>query len=226
LSRPPTVAPSYTPSYSNAAFTILGYALESITGLSLPNLLTSPLIDPLGLNATSYAQPPSADMAIVPFDHITSSYSADQFERAVGTGYYSSLNDMTRIGLSILNSTFLTPAQTRRWLKPNAFRSNVNDSVGASWEIFRAPGERVSYLYTKAGLLGSYPSQLALMPDYNVGFTVLAAGKAGLPQVQVLSNMLAEIFYPASKPLQKRKPMLITQALPKILPASIPPSQS
>jgi hypothetical protein len=35
------------------------------------------------------------------------------------------------------------------------------------------------------------------MPDYNVGFTVLAAGQAGLQQVQVLSNMLAEIFYPA-----------------------------
>jgi CubicO group peptidase (beta-lactamase class C family) len=144
-------------------------------------------------------------MAIVPFDHIISSYSADQFERAVGTGYYSSLNDMTRIGLSILNSTFLTSAQARRWLKLNAFRSNVNDSVGASWEVFRAPGERVSYLYTKAGLLGSYSSQLALMPDYIVGFTVLAAGKAGLPQVQVLSNMLAEIFYPALEAAAKEE---------------------
>lgn len=168
-----------------------------MTGNSLSDLLTSALIDPLGLNASSYAQPAYADRAVVPFDAITSSYSDDLFEEAAGGGYYSSLNDLTKIALSILNSTFLTPAQTRKWLKPTSFSSNVNNSVGTPWEIYRAPGERVSYLYTKAGQLGLYSSQLALMPDYDVGFTVLAAGPAGGQQVRLLSDLISEIFYPA-----------------------------
>ena len=35
------------------------------------------------------------------------------------------------------------------------------------------------------------------MPDYNVGFTVLAAGPAGSQQVRLLSDLPSEIFYPA-----------------------------
>ena len=45
------VTPFSTPSYSNAAFTILGYALENITGNSLPDLFRSVLIEPLALMA-------------------------------------------------------------------------------------------------------------------------------------------------------------------------------
>lgn len=191
------MAPFSTPSYSNAAFSVLGFALENITGSSLSDLLTSALIGPLGLNGSSYAQPASANRSIVPFDSISSFYSGQLFDAGAAGGCYSSLNDMTKFGISILNSTFLTPAQTRNWLKPESLTSNVNSSVGAPWEIYRAPGERVSYLYTKNGQLGLYSSQMVLMPDYNVGFTVLAAGASGPQQVSVLSDLLTEVFYPA-----------------------------
>ena len=141
----------------------------------------------------------------MPFDPITSAYSEEQFERAPGGGYYSSLNDMTKVGISILNSTLLSPAQTRRWLKPGTLTSNVNSSVGTPWEIYRAPGERVSYLYTKSGQIGLYSSQMALMPDYNVGFTVLAAGPAGPQQIRFLSDLLTEVFYPALEAAAKEE---------------------
>ena len=197
VSRHPTIAPFYTPSYSNAAFTLLGYALENITGKALPDIFSETLVEALDLHDTSFAKPEADDKSIVPFHATTSFYDSNQYERSAAGSYYSSINDMTKIGLSILNSTFLTPAQTRSWLKPKSFSSSINGSVGAPWEIYRAPGERVSYLYTKNGGLGLYASQLALMPDYNVGFTVLAAGTSSSLQVRVLSNLLSEIFYPA-----------------------------
>ena len=112
---------------------------------------------------------------------------------------------MTKFGLSILNSSFLTPAQTRRWLKPKAFTSNVNVSVGAPWEIRRAPGQRVSYLYTKSGFVSPYSSQLVLMPDYDVGFSVLAAGPAALKQVLDLSDLLTSVFYTALEATAKEE---------------------
>jgi CubicO group peptidase (beta-lactamase class C family) len=86
-------------------------------------------MNPLGLTGTSFAQPASADSEMVSFDPITSFYSAPQFDRAADTGYYNSLNDVIKIGLSILNSTLLSPAQTRSWLKPRSFASNINDIV-------------------------------------------------------------------------------------------------
>ncbi len=141
----------------------------------------------------------------MPFDPITSSYSDSLFDAAPAGAYYSSLNDMTKFGISILNSTFLTPAQTRKWLKPISLTSNVNTSVGAPWGIYRAPGDRVSYLYTKNGQLGLYSSQMVLMPDYNVGFTVLAAGASGPQQVPQLSNIVTDVFYPALEAAAKEE---------------------
>ena len=85
---------------------------------------------------------------------------------------------MRKIGLAILSSTLLTPAQTNRWFKPATFTSNLNLSVGSPWEITRAPttGDSVSWLYTKDGDIGSYSTLIALLPDYDIGFTVFAAG--------------------------------------------------
>jgi Beta-lactamase len=197
LPRHPNVAPFSTPSYSNPAYALLGYALENITGTSLSDLLTSELIEPLGLNASSYAQPASSEMSIVPVNASASGYNLNLFDLAPTGGYYSSLNDLTKVGRSILNSTFLTPAMTRKWMKPGTFTSNANYSVGEPWEIIRAPGERVSHLYTKSGGLALYSSEFVLMPDYDVGFTVLAAGPSSGPSVNRLSDLISEIFYPA-----------------------------
>lgn len=111
---------------------------------------------------------------------------------------YSTLTDLRTIGRSILSSTLLTPAQTRRWLKPLTFTSDPNVSVGAPWEILRAPGlNRSSYLYTKAGDIGLYSAEVALLPDYDVGFTVLTAGLQSSVNVRVVSDILAATFVPA-----------------------------
>jgi Beta-lactamase len=197
LSRHPSFAPFSTPTYSNAAFTILKFALENITGNSLSDLLTSELIEPICLNSSSYAQPASSEMSIVPFNASVSGYNLNLFDLAPTGGYYSSLNDLTKLGRSILNSTFLTPAMTRKWMKPATFTSNANYTVGAPWEILRAPGDRVSHLYSKSGGLGMYAAEFVLMPDYDVGFSVLAAGSASLLSVNRLSDLISESFYPA-----------------------------
>lgn len=69
----------------------------------------------------------------------------------------STITDLRTVGRSILSSTLLTAAQTRRWLKPLTFTSDTNVSVGAPWEIVRAPGlTHSSYLYTKSGDIGLY----------------------------------------------------------------------
>ncbi|MCJ1308149.1 hypothetical protein MMC25_001801 [Agyrium rufum] len=85
---------------------------------------------------------------------------------------------MIKIGLSILRSTVLPPAVTRRWMKPDTFVSAMTIAVGKPWEIRRvqdATNNRVTDYYTKEGELGSYSSLMVLSPDHQIGIVVNTA---------------------------------------------------
>ncbi|KAF2468311.1 uncharacterized protein BDR25DRAFT_357608 [Lindgomyces ingoldianus] len=92
--------------------------------------------------------------------------------------------DLTKIGHSILSSTLLLENTTRAWLKPTLHTSSLYGNVGRPWEIYRAadigPSKRLVDLYTKQGDIGLYQANLAVVPDYNIGFA-LAIGGTGAP---------------------------------------------
>jgi hypothetical protein len=119
------------------------------------------------------------------------------FDRA--GGLYASIKDLSTVGRSILNNTLLSPATTRRWLKPISHTASLSYAVGAPWEIFsfeNIDGRTVD-LYTKSGDLGAYSSMTALLPDYNVGFTILAAGGGATALVAALTDTVANSLIPA-----------------------------
>ncbi len=94
---------------------------------------------------------------------------------------YSSTADIAALGRSILSSSILPPVLTRRWLKPASMSSELIAGVGYPWGVRRvsvsyANGKRVVDAFNKAGRIGYYGSLLVLMPDYDVGFSVLIAG--------------------------------------------------
>lgn len=94
---------------------------------------------------------------------------------------YSSVSDISALGRAILASTLLRPAQTRRWLKPAALTTEPNAGVGYPWGVRRivvpeANGKRTVDAYNKAGRVGYYGSLLNLLPDYDVGFSVVIGG--------------------------------------------------
>lgn len=119
-----------------------------------------------------------------------------------------STRDLSNLARAILKSTLLKPVQTRKWLKPQTHTSARDSSVGAPWEIYRVTGftrdERVIDLYTKNGAFGLYSSLFVLVPDYDVAFTILAAG----PEVRSLTTLLTEStlssFLPAVELITKR----------------------
>lgn len=106
---------------------------------------------------------------------------------------------MARAGRSILRSSLLSPAQTRRWLKPVTHTSDPYQSVGHPWEILRVqdPNNRVTDLYTKIGDIGAYSASLILSPDHNIGLTVLVAGTGSGQTRTALRNSLIDTFLPA-----------------------------
>lgn len=68
---------STTPIYSNIAFQILGYVLESITGESFKSSFDESIVSKLKLNGTSYALPKNGGRGVVPSAAFESLWAID-----------------------------------------------------------------------------------------------------------------------------------------------------
>lgn len=78
------------------------------------------------------------------------------------------------------------------------YTTSLGAGVGAPWEIFsfQESGRTVD-LYTKSGDVGVYATITALIPDYNVGFTICAAGGNSIPAPLTFSDVIAANIMPA-----------------------------
>lgn len=81
-------------------------------------------------------------------------------------------------------------------MKPVTHTSSLDYSVGAPWEIVSFGDERPIDIYSKAGDIGAYSSIIALSPDHNVGFTVLAAGSDGHAKVALAADLISARLIP------------------------------
>lgn len=194
------ILPSFAkPAYSNVAYGIFGLVLENITGQDLSDLFQSKLVQPLDLNATYYAAPPTPDEGIIPYNDSVSYWTTNIANLSAAGNYYSSTNDMEKIGRSILTSELLSPTQTRSWLRPVTFADRSQGAVGAPWEIYLGPASvgRQSWLFVKQGDIGTYSTTIALSPDHDFSFTVLTAGLDCVLTNQYISDIVAEYMLPA-----------------------------
>lgn len=127
----------------------------------------------------------------------------EQFTDDTSAGvYYSSLNDIMAFGDAILSYKLLSPAQTRKWMKPATSTSSRGVLLGEPWEIHRSnnvtkDGRMVEF-YTKAGDITTYHSLMILVPDYNITITLLNGGpinEIGGANLQVwFSNIVQELL--------------------------------
>lgn len=175
----PTFRPWTTPGYSDAGFAMLGLAISSFTGKSMNDIYHSDIFEPLGMTSSNSTTPPQSewDRCVIPGDPALS-FAFDAGLLVSTGGLLSTINDLARLGRGILNSTLLSPEDTRRWLKPFSHTAHLQYSVGRPWEIMRYthPSTRkVTDLYTKVGDSGDYSSFLVLIPDYQAGFSILAS---------------------------------------------------
>lgn len=92
---------------------------------------------------------------------------------------FSSSRDLTRLSKAILSSALIPRATTARWLRPVTFTSDPAAALGAPWGIRRINMGRPYHWttgYQKAGMIADYSALMILLPDYDVGLTLLTAG--------------------------------------------------
>jgi hypothetical protein len=119
---------------------------------------------------------------------------------------YSSAKDIATFGAAILNFDQLSAAMTRRWLKPFSYSSDPKANVGAPWGARRielGPEYRQITAYNKAGAIGDYSGLMVLIPDYNIGFSVMLAGalpgNANFNFADILGDALVPAIEQAAK---------------------------
>ncbi|KPI36854.1 uncharacterized protein AB675_11887 [Cyphellophora attinorum] len=197
--QPPTYLPWTTPMYTNNGFAMLGVAITNLLGgnLSYNGLIQSTISDPLGLDFTGSVPPTTeADIARSAIANPTYFFTPDGPISFSG-GILSTISDLSLLGISILNSTLLSPAQTRQWLHPTSHTASVRHSVGAPWEIFRWTSPltgKVVDLYTKSGNSGDATSHFILIPDYGFGFSYLSLAPAEVTQRPTVINVILDLI--------------------------------
>lgn len=154
LQEAPVEAAFSTPIYSNGAYQILTYALEAITNRTMSDMITDDVFCHLGMEDSSYALKANSS-GIIPNNTSSSFWNVPLGDAGATGGVFSSSRDMVKLGQSILNNTQLSPASTRKWLKPWAHTAVWQQAVGLAWEIARWPvDDRIVDVYTKQGDLG------------------------------------------------------------------------
>ncbi|KAF2973099.1 hypothetical protein GQX73_g677 [Xylaria multiplex] len=210
LQQHPPYPTAYSPSYSNVAYTLLGYAQEVITGTPVGTAITKNIMGVLGMSDSSFQDIPSSGGVIPGGDATESGWNEDLGLTSPAGSIYSSTSDMVKAGQAILQSTLMSPAQTRRWLKPLIQTGYLSTAVGAPWEIryLTLSNERMTQLYTKQGDESSYHAALVLSPEHDLGWIVLTAGapNAGATGVrETLMNSFGNLFLPVAEQQAKNE---------------------
>jgi CubicO group peptidase (beta-lactamase class C family) len=197
--RPPVFAPAATPIFSNAGFIILAYALETIKGKPFADLLQDSILGPLQMDKTSLLRAPR-NSSVIPSTLSTSSFGDAIPVEAPFNGLYSSISDISTALRAILSSQLLDQDVTNRWLKPVSQTSNLVNTVGRPWEIYSltmSGNEPTIPIYQVRGNVGLYSSHVGLVPDYNVGFVILAADSERNPDLNAYADIIATQMIPA-----------------------------
>ncbi|KAF7562637.1 hypothetical protein G7046_g1473 [Stylonectria norvegica] len=176
--RPPIYLPfADTPMYSNMGWALLGKVIEIVSNQSSSDFIQDHIWGPTGMEHT-FADTPADNIGFIPTNDVNWNASIG-FEGPAGN-YYSTINDLLAFGDAVLKNELLSPAKTRKWLKPVALTSSGGTMIGQPWEIVRTQNltkdGRLVDVYTKAGDLITYHSTLALIPDYDLVLAVLVGG--------------------------------------------------
>ncbi|KAK1810777.1 hypothetical protein LTR12_014861 [Friedmanniomyces endolithicus] len=176
----PVFPPHTQSSYSNTGYDLLGLAIENVTGAAYEEYVTCNILNPLGLNSTTFVAPSRTTGAIPAGEN---QWGADLGVGNAAGGIYSSSNDMTRFLRYILNN-YNNISPTINWFSPLTYSTGSHNFFGARWEIFRTTAiltetNRPVTILTKGGGLDGYYSYSLLMPDYNLVVTILLTGDLG-----------------------------------------------
>lgn len=112
----------------------------------------------------------------------------------------SNTEDLLSFMTAVLKNKLLSPTGTRKWFKPSTFTAGWAATVGAPFESYRVDGltadGRIIDIITKGGDIIDYHSNIAMIPEFGLAVSVLAAGSetSALFPGMLLSGLLRPLI--------------------------------
>jgi CubicO group peptidase (beta-lactamase class C family) len=179
--RAPLFAPNQKSTYSNVNFELLGLVIQNATNSTYEDLLHQLILDPIGMSNTSTIKPDDS-VGAIPIGENHWDYRLGV--QAPTGAIYTSVSDMT-LYLQWILTHYNGITHTLNWIQPASYGTGLNSFYGIPWEIFRttsilSPITRPTTFVTKGGNLDGYASIIILLPEYDIGITILIAGTSAL----------------------------------------------
>lgn len=167
-------------SYSNVAFELLGLVLERVTNQTYKSYIDEAILRPLNMSKSTLSLPPDS-AGVIPTN--PQYWDVDEGVQNPTGGIYSSSTDLSKYLRYIL--THYNTITGLNWLHPVSPSGGLNSFYGMPWEILHSDralkkSKRTVRFITKGGGLPGYTSIIVMVPDFDIGFTILVAGAAGI----------------------------------------------
>ena len=207
--------PGELTSYSNYGTSLAGYVVEVISGTPFEQYIEENIFKPLGVEHSTFRQP--LPEALAPnmstgYTYKNGAFKEEKFELLNGMAPAGALSacatDMARFMIAHLQNGAYGDArilkeETAKFMHTRLFGHDprINGNAHGFWEF----GYNDLHLIEHGGDTIYFHSQLALIPDKNVGWFVSYNTVPGGSREQLFHAFLNR-FYPASSPLAELKP--------------------
>lgn len=197
-SQIPIFAPNQQSTYSNIAFELLGIVLERVSGQSYRSYIEDAIFKPLNMSKSTLNLPPDEAGVIPSGEHY---WDVDEGIQSPTGGIYSSSKDLSKY-LRYILTHFNGLTHALNWFNPASPSRGLNSFYGIPWEIYQTDrvlqdSRRTVRFITKGGGLPGYTSLIILVPEYDLGVTLLVAGNNEL--LPKLQNIVVEFIRPAEQ---------------------------
>ncbi len=167
--------------YSNVAYELLGVVIERVTNQSYESYITEAILKPLNMSKSTLSRP-SDGAGVIPLEPHYWGIEAG-IQNPTG-GLYSSSSDMSKY-LRYILQRFNGITHAMNWMHPASPSQGLHSFYGTPWEIFQTDrilkdSKRTVRFITKSGGLPGYFSIIILIPEYELGITILVAGNQNL----------------------------------------------
>lgn len=187
----PIFRPNQQSSYSNVAFELLGLVIEKVANQTYESYVEDKIFKPLGMSKSTLFRPKDSEAVIPVWPHY---FDVDEGVQNPTGGIYSSATDLSKF-LRYVLTHYNTISPSVNWLNVASSSLNLNSFYGMPWEIFQtdrvlASSQRTVRFVTKGGGLPSYLSHIIMLPEYDIGITLLTAGSMSSGLLTELMEMV------------------------------------
>ncbi|KAF1979093.1 beta-lactamase/transpeptidase-like protein [Bimuria novae-zelandiae CBS 107.79] len=173
----PIFAPNQQSTYSNVAFELIALVIANVTNQTYESYIDDAIFKPLEMTKSTFSRPEDSAGVIPLWPHY---WDVDEGVQNPTGGIYTSTNDLSKYLRYILtHCNGITHALN--WLHPVSNSKDQHSFYGMPWEIFQTDrvlsnSQRTIRFVTKGGGLPSYFTLIIVIPQYDLGISLLLAG--------------------------------------------------